>query len=90
MGKTRKEQIELAKEVEDAKSKVTVGAEYWHYKGRNKVYKVTGLGFIEANNELCVIYQAQYGEKLTFLRPLSSWLENVEWEGETVPRFNKI
>lgn len=90
MGKTRKEQLELAKEIEEAKSKITVGAEYWHYKGRDKVYKVIGLGFLEADNDLCVIYQAQYGEKLTFLRPLRIWLENVEWEGKTVPRFNKI
>lgn len=90
MGKTHKEQLELAKEIEEAKSKITVGAEYWHYKGRNKVYKVIGLGFLEANDDLCVIYQAQYGEKLTFLRPLRIWLENVEWEGKTVPRFNKI
>ena len=90
MGKTHKEQLELAKEIEAAASKITVGANYWHYKGRDKVYAVIGLGFLEANDELCVIYQAQYGEKLTFLRPLTVWLENVEWEGKTVPRFTKV
>lgn len=90
MGRTHKEQLELAKQIEAAKSKITVGAEYWHHKSRDKVYKVVGLRFLEANDELCVIYQAQYGKKLTFVRPLSVWLENVEWEGKTVPRFNKI
>lgn len=90
MGKTHVEQVLLAKQIEDAKSVITVGAEYWHYKGREKVYKVLGLGFIEANDELCVIYQAQYGERLTFLRPLTIWLEQVEWEGKTMPRFSKI
>jgi hypothetical protein len=90
MGRTHKEQLELRKEVEDAKYKVTVGARYWHYKGKDKVYEIIGLGFLEATDELCVIYQAQYGEKLTFLRPLTIWLEQVEWEGETVPRFTKI
>lgn len=90
MGKTHKEQLELAKKIKAAKTKVTVGADYWHYKGRDKVYKVIGLGFIEATNELCVIYEAQYGERLTFLRPLSVWLEHIEWEGKTVPRFTKI
>ncbi|MDQ5972060.1 MAG: hypothetical protein QG553_219 [Patescibacteria group bacterium] len=90
MGKTHKEQLELAKEIEAARSKITVGAKYWHHKSKDKVYLVVGLGFIEANEELCVIYQAQYGEKLTFIRPLRVWLENVEWEGKTVPRFNKI
>lgn len=90
MGKTHKEQLELAIEIENAKSKVTIGAMYWHYKGRDKIYKVVGLGFLEANDELCVIYQAQYDQLLTFLRPLSIWLEQVEWEGEVVPRFNKF
>lgn len=90
MGKTHQEQLELAKEIETAKAKVTIGAQYYHYKGRGKVYEISGLGFIEATNELCVIYQAQYGERLTFLRPLSVWLEKVEWEGRTVPRFTRI
>ena len=90
MGKTHVEQLVLAKEIEEAKTKVIVGAEYWHYKSRDKVYEVVGLGFLEATDELCVIYRARYGERLTFLRPLSVWLESVEWEGKTVPRFNKM
>jgi hypothetical protein len=90
MGKTHVEQLILVKEIEAAKSKVTIGAKYWHYKGKDKVYKVLGLGFLEATDELCVIYQAQYDERLTFLRPLSIWLEQVAWEGKTVPRFTRI
>jgi hypothetical protein len=89
MGRTHKQQLELKKEIEAAKSKVTIGAQYWHHKSRDKVYEVLGLGFLEANDELCVIYQAQYGERLTFLRPLAIWLQQVEWEGKTVPRFSK-
>jgi len=90
MGKTHEEQIGLAKQIEEAKTKVTVGAKYRHYKSRDKVYEIIGLGFLEANDELCVIYQAQYGERLTFLRPLTIWLEQVEWEGAMAPRFMKI
>ena len=90
MGKTHEEQLELAKEIEEAKMLVTVGALYTHYKGAEKIYKVIGLGFLEATDELCVIYQAQYGEQLTFLRPLTIWLEQVEWEGNVVPRFQSF
>lgn len=90
MGKIHKEQLELAKEIAQASSKITVGAKYWHHKSKDKIYTVTGLAFLEANDELCVIYRAEYGEQLTFLRPLPSWLESVEWEGKTVPRFTKI
>jgi hypothetical protein len=59
MGKTHKEQLELAKELEAAKAKVTVGAHYWHYKGKDKINAGIGLGLLEVNDEpCCVIYQA--------------------------------
>ena len=90
MGRTHKEEIVLSKEIEAASSQLTVGAKYRHYKSRDKIYKVIGLGFLEAHDEICVIYQAQYGKKFTFLRPLTVWLEHVEWEGNSVPRFTKI
>lgn len=90
MGKTHQEQTVLAAEVARAKTKVTIGATYQHYKGVDKLYTVLGLGFVEATNELCVIYQAQYGKQLTFLRPVTVWLETIEWQGQTVPRFKKI
>ena len=90
MGKTHLEQLELAKQLKDAASVIEVGARYWHYKSHDKVYKVIGLGFLEATDELCVIYQAQYDEGLTFIRPLSVWLESVDWESKIVPRFTKL
>lgn len=90
MQRKHKEQIELKKEIELAQTKISVGELYWHYKSKEKIYKVVGLGFLEANDELCVIYQAQYEERLTFIRPLTIWLENVEWEGKIVPRFSKV
>lgn len=66
MGKTHKQQLQLKTELEDAQKKVTIGALYTHYKGEDKIYMVTGLGFVEATNELCVIYRAEYSEHLTF------------------------
>lgn len=90
MGRTHKEQLVLAEEIAAAKTKVTVGEKYRHHKSADKIYEVIGLGFLEANDVLCVIYQAQYGERLTFIRPLTVWLEEVEWEGKIVPRFSKL
>jgi hypothetical protein len=40
---------------------------------------IIGLAITEADNSIYIIYQAQYGERLTFVRPLASWLETVEW-----------
>jgi len=90
MSKTHQEQHDLAQQIEAARQKVTVGAKYRHYKGADKTYAVMGLGFIEEDEELCVIYRAEYGEKLTFIRPLTVWIEQVEWGGKTVPRFAKL
>ncbi len=87
---THKEYSVLNKELASAKAKVTVGANYRHHKDPSKLYKVIDYGFLESNDELHVIYQAQYGEGIIFLRPLTSWLEQVEWEGQTTPRFVEV
>ena len=90
MGHAHKDQLVLAKKFANAKTKVTIGAKYRHYKSPDMVYELIGLGFLEVNEELHVIYRAEYGEKLTFIRPLSEWLGQVEWQGKTVPHFKKI
>ena len=90
MGRTLEEQEALEKQIEEAKAVVAVGALYVHHKSTEKIYKVLDIGIIEANDDLCVIYQAQYGKRLTFIRPVTSWLEQVEWNGQTVPRFSRV
>lgn len=80
----------LLAEIEKAKTHITIGACYTHYKSADKYYKVTQIAILEATDDICVIYQAQYGKKLSFVRPLTSWLETVEWQGQTIPRFTKI
>lgn len=90
MGRTHEDQLVLMEELDAAKDKVTVGATYYHYKSSDKVYKVVGLGFLEASDELCVIYTAQYGKGLTFIRLLSIWLETLDLNGKIVQRFTKL
>lgn len=83
-------EAELLKQLNDAKEVVAVGATYRHYKSPDMTYEVKDIVFQEADMQPCVIYQAQYGAKLTFSRPVSVWLEMIEFEGESVPRFSKI
>ena len=90
MGKTHEEQIHLKLELEQAQATVEIGRLYRHYKAATKIYKVLDLAFQEDDNVLCVIYRAEYGERITFIRPLVSWLSMVDWEGKVVPRFSKI
>jgi hypothetical protein len=90
MGKVYKKQVELKAELDQALTQIEIGAKYRHYKGVDKVYTVLNLAFAEEDNTLCVVYQAEYEQRLVFTRPFSSWNMMVEWQGQTVPRFTKI
>ncbi len=74
----------------EAQKKIDVTAYYSHYKHPELPYKIICVAIIEATEAPCVVYQALYGEQLTFVRPVSSWLETVEHNGSNVPRFSKL
>ena len=80
---------EITRRVSEGQRLVDVGATYAHYKDPTKHYKVLKIGVLEATEEPCVIYQALYGSRMTWVRPLSSWLEPVPTEKGNVPRFFK-
>lgn len=79
---------ELEQKLQEAASQVEVGALYFHYKDTEKKnpYVVQSLGLLEATEEVCVIYKHP-DKEVTWVRALSDWLQNVEWEGKTLPRF---
>lgn len=81
---------QLVAELEEAAKLVEVGAIYRHYKSADKTYKVIGFTIWEATDEVAIIYEAQYGAKLSFCRALSVWLEDVEFEDQMVPRFRLV
>ncbi len=85
-----KSQTELRNMLQTAATKVVVGGMYAHYKQPELTYKVAGLVIWEATDEVAVLYEAQYGERITFARALDVWLEKVAWQGETVPRFSRV
>lgn len=90
MGKSHEQQAVLGTRIAEAEQLVAVGGLYRHYKSEAKTYEVLGVGVVEADDSLSVIYKAKYGAELTFLRPLDSWLEKVEWDGQIVPRFTEL
>ncbi len=85
-----KTEAELQQEIVEASKLIKIGATYQHYKGADMLYKVLDFATLEATNELSVVYQTLYGAGLKFVRPVSVWLENVEWKGKTVPRFKLV
>jgi DNA-3-methyladenine glycosylase I len=79
---------QLSKKLVQAAQQVTVGGRYVHYRQRG--YRVVALVLREEDCEPCVIYQAEYSDKLTWCRPVTSWLEKVEVAGKRVKRFTKV
>ena len=87
----RKTQEELIAEVNKAKKKVKVERRYSHYKHPNRFYTVLRVGLIEETGGVCVIYEAEYGKKLVWVRTLEDFLAKVKLEdGTEVDRFTKV
>lgn len=85
-----KPQSFLVDKLKKASVQVQVGGSYYHYKNPDHTYVVLNLAVMEADEEPCVIYQAQYGDRLIFVRPLKSWLDKIELENQTVSRFTLL
>lgn len=77
--------------LETANTQVKVGALYAHYRNLD-LYRVISLGFIEATQEVAVIYQEESTslKPIQWIRPISSWIEQVDISGTTTPRFKEI
>ncbi|TFW01141.1 DUF1653 domain-containing protein [Oxalobacteraceae bacterium OM1] len=63
---------------------------YEHYKG--KTYFVLGLSKHTETGEVCVVYRPLYETDWPQLvhRPLAMFLEQVNVEGRSVPRFRRL
>ncbi len=68
---------------------VQVGALYYHYRNPQVLYRVLAIGFQEATDEVCVIYQNLENDVI-WVRNLGSWLSSVAKDNQTVPRFTKV
>ena len=59
-----------------------------HFKGN--LYRVQGIALHSETGEEMVVYQALYGEHGLWVRPASMWLEQVERENYSGPRFVRV
>lgn len=61
---------------------------YRHFKGGE--YEVQGVATHSESGEKMVVYMPLYGEGGLWVRPLAMFLEVVERDGKTIPRFTYI
>ena len=64
------------------------GKKYRHFKGNE--YLVLYLAKHSETEEALVIYQALYGERGIWARPLAMFEDKVEVDGKFVDRFKEI
>lgn len=58
---------------------------YRHFKGGK--YQVLAVATHSESHEPMVVYRPLYNDSGWWVRPLSMFLERVEHQGQTVPRF---
>lgn len=61
---------------------------YRHYKGND--YRVLGVARHSETREPLVVYQALYGERGWWVRPVAMFVETVQVGGRAVPRFARV
>ncbi|MBO4949856.1 MAG: DUF1653 domain-containing protein [Clostridia bacterium] len=61
---------------------------YRHYKGN--LYELIDVAAHSETLEQMVVYRAMYGNYDLWVRPLSMWNEEVEYNGNTVRRFEFV
>ena len=83
-------QHSLAVKLLKASKAVPVNSMWVHYKKPNLHYKIVGHAVLESTDEIAVLYKAQYGESLTFIRPVENFLDTVSIGEVMVSRFSRI
>lgn len=68
--------------------KIRIGARYRHFKGNE--YLVLHVAKHSETLEEYVVYQALYGERGIWIRPLEMFMSMKEMDGRQVYRFEEI
>ncbi len=61
---------------------------YRHFKGGE--YEVLGVARHSEGLEDMVVYRPLYGERRLWVRPVAMFVQDVEHQGQTKPRFSLI
>lgn len=68
--------------------KIKIGMKYRHFKGKD--YLVLHVAKHSETLEEMVVYQALYGERGIWVRPLEMFLGKKEVDGRLINRFEEI
>jgi hypothetical protein len=83
-------QEELAQIIAEVTADVKVGDRFVHYKSPDLFYRIIDIALREADETPCVVYKAEYGEQISYVRPYDDWTATVQHDNQEVPRFTKV
>jgi len=63
------------------------GQIFRHYKGGT--YEIVATGFLEDSEAPCVVYRSR-SKDIVWVRTAKNFLEDIEHEGHTQPRFKPV
>jgi len=86
----QKDLEKLRKEKDHHQMHVIVDGRYRHYRNPQHLYRVLAMGILESTEEVCVVYQAEYGDCLIWVRPVKEWCEMIGDQGMMVQRFTHV
>lgn len=88
---TRKNSQQLLSELDNLKQRINAGDKFYHYKHPDQFYHILAVGFIEDTETPCVVYEAGYGDKITWVRTEDEFFSKAKLEdGKEVDRFTKV
>lgn len=67
---------------------IKIGSKYKHFKG--KEYLIINIAKNSETMEDMVVYQALYGDKSIWVRPLGMFLDYINVKGSSIRRFQEI
>ena len=81
----------LLSELNKLKQRISVGDKFYHYKHPKQFYTILAVGFVEATEEPCIVYQSNYGDGFTWVRTEKEFFSKAVLEnGVEVDRFTKV
>lgn len=79
---------ELEDLLSEAQETVPVGSIWRHFKGGD--YRVLRVVFDSETLQLEVVHESISHPNVTFTRSMTNWLESVNFDGYTLPRFEHM
>ena len=75
-GRRGSSRIRIKGTMENTRTLPVPGDFYRHFK--NRMYQIVAIAYHSETEEAMVVYQAQYGEKKVWVRPLAMFMEEVD------------